>query len=454
MPGVPHSKGCLQCISRKVKCDKTRPECLRCINWISECPGYDRGHKFKDQTRYITLKHGRPTMDEAFAPNLAYEAINVQTQESFEVWLDYHFPSYLASFNSRVEMNWMKFIRGRWSTFPQALIWALRALTCLRMGAARGNKEAIMCARHMYGRGVNHLASLLHTRAALADETLAAAILLGGYEVLDGSSDRSWIIHSHGIRHLFCARGPSAHTHGMGRTLLISWRPYLVADAFIHAEPCFLGGSEWTCVSAIQEIARAEDRWQESSLLGQTMDYAFNEVAKCPGYYAMTKYFTTSDTDVDRSILNGLVSCILKSRESLVQFHGMLMETDPPASFVGVIPSTYATTLVQGTRDGINSAVALLDQLMTLLKSHLNRNTNPILMADFDDKHQEDPWRLFAGVQALKTNTNQSLLSRDQKDPGLSIYAVRDQLDKFSLTMGMGSLLPDACGCPQFLAHI
>lgn len=310
----------------------------------------------------------------------------------------------------------MNFIRSRWSTFPQALIWAVRALTSLRMGAARGNKEIIVCARHMYGRGVNLLAALLQTRAALADETLAAAILLGGYEVLDGSSNRSWIIHSHGIRQLFCARGPSAHTQGIGRTLLISWRPYLVADAFIHAQPCFLGGLEWARASTTPEISRAKDQWQETSILGQTMDYAFNEVAKCPGYYAMTKYFTTWDTNVDPSMFNSLVDCILKSREILIQLHGMLMETAPPASFVGVIPPTYATTLVQGTRHGINSAVALLDQLMTLLKSCLNKGTKPILVADFDDKPQEDQWRLFAGLQALKANTNQSPLSQDSED--------------------------------------
>ncbi|KAJ5193079.1 hypothetical protein N7449_009221 [Penicillium cf. viridicatum] len=184
------------------------------------------------------------------------------------------------------------------------------------------------------------------------------------------------------------------------------------------------------------------------------MDYAFNEVAKCPGYYAMTKYFTTSDTNVNPSMLNGMVGCILKSRESLVQLHSMLVETDPPASFVGVIPPTYATTLVQGTRHGINSAAALLDQLMTLLKSCLNKGTKPILVADFDDKPQEDQWRLFAGLQALKANTNQSPLSQDSEDPSLAIYAIGDQLDKFSLTMGMGNLSPDACGCPQFSARI
>jgi hypothetical protein len=394
-------------------------------------------------------------MDEAFAPNLAYEAINTQTKELFEGWLDYHFPSYLASFNSRVEVNWMDFIRSRWSTFPQALIWAVRAMTTLRMGAAQANKEAIMCARHMYSRGIKHLASLIQTRAALTDETLAAAILLGGYEVLDGSSDRSWIVHARGIRQLMCARGPSAHKYGMGRTLLLCWRPYMVADAFINAESCFLGGLEWTCTSMTEDIAKAEDQQGKSSPLGQTMDCAFNEVAKCPGYLAMTKDIVKSDTDANSAMLPVLVDGILKSRENLDQLHSLLLAKEPPAYFVGVIPSTYATTLVQGSRDGISSAVALLDQLMTMLQSYRNgrvklRQTNS--RVEFGGEHDKGAWRLFADNQALDIKMGQPRVLQGSEDPDPSTYDIGDRLDKFSLTMGMGSLLPDVCGCPQLSA--
>ena len=391
-------------------------------------------------------------MDEDFVPNLAVEAINIQTKESFERWLDYHFPSFAASVSSRVDVSWMDFIRGKWSTFPQALIWAVRALVCLRMGAAQGNREAIMCARHMYSRGINHLACLLRTPAALSDETLAAAILLGGYEVLDGSTDRSWIVHSRGIRQLFCARGPSAHARGMGRTLMLCWRPYIVADAFIRAVPCFLGDSEWTQIAMSEDVARAQDEQEKGSPLGQTMDYAFNEVAKCPGYLAMTKNIVSSHTNVDPAMLRGLINRILQSKGNLDRFHSILGDIHPPASFVGVIPSMHATTLAQGSRDGINSAIALLDQLMTVLQSYLERTTRNVTIASSGNKQEQDPWRLVA-ESPLENNTSQHLRFKEPEDPDLSTYAIGDLLDKFSLTMGMGSLSPDACGCPQFSAH-
>ncbi|KAJ5967192.1 hypothetical protein N7501_003440 [Penicillium viridicatum] len=107
------------------------------------------------------------------------------------------------------------------------------------------------------------------------------------------------------------------------------------------------GGLDWACASTTPEISRAKDQSQETSILGQTMDDAFNEVAKCPGYYAMIKYFTTSGTNVDSSMLNALVGCILKSRESLVQLHSILVDTNPPASFVGVIPLAVRSTALK-----------------------------------------------------------------------------------------------------------
>ena len=136
----------------------------------------------------------------------------------------------------------------------------------------------------------------------------------------------------------------------------------------------------------------------------------------------------------------------------------MLNEKELSASFAGDIPSAYASTLVRGSCDGISSAIALLDQLIAILRSHLNekitrRQRNSMARCEGD----KDPWLLFAesqGLQSLSTMTSVSLASRDLTEETLSGYAIGDRLDTFSLTMGMGSLLPDACGCPQFSARL
>ncbi|CEJ62245.1 hypothetical protein PMG11_10748 [Penicillium brasilianum] len=424
MVGVPRSRGCSQCICRRIK------------------------------TQHIIQKHGQSSMDEKLAPNLAFEAIGIQTRESFDGWLNYYFPSVSACIQSRVKVSWMAFLRSRWSTFPPALVWAIRALTALLMGASQGNKQAILCARHMYTRGIRHLASLLQTDEALTDETLAAAILLGGYEVLDGSSDRAWIVHARGINQLMLARGPSAHKHGMGRTLLMCWRPYIVAGAFIHGTPCFLGEAEWTRNSMTGDIARTEDEQGIGSLVGQTVDYAFNEVAKCPGYLAMTKE-TVARSPLGRVIdIKPLMFDILHSKENLARLDRTLYATEPSANFIGVIPSRHVTTLVRASHDCIKFAIVLLDHLENTLQSISMCSTEASSTARRGGLHNDQVWRLSRerSIPASQT-TPQSGSSRGLGDTYAGTYAIGDRLDHFSLTMGLGSLSLDARGIPQLSAN-
>jgi hypothetical protein len=308
-------------------------------------------------------------MDEKLAPTLAYEAISIQTRESFDTFLKLYFPNHAACVQSRLQVKWMDFLRSGWSTFPPALIWSLRALMTLLMGSSQGNKQAILCARHMYSRGIQLLGALLKSQAALADETLAAAMFLGGYEVLDGSSDRSWIVHARGIGQLMRARGPAAHEQGIGRSMLRAWRPNLIADAFVNGGPCFLGDPEWRRRSMNKEIARAENEQGLGSPIGQMADYAFNEVAKCPGFLAATNELLTASIPVSTVNMGSLISEILQSKQNLVQLEGMLALAEPSPNFVGVIPSVYATAWLQGSREGVCSAITFLDHLVKTLRT-------------------------------------------------------------------------------------
>ncbi|KAK8048451.1 hypothetical protein PG994_010181 [Apiospora phragmitis] len=46
MVGVPRSNACALCLSRRVKCDESRPSCSNCAKYGADCPGYVRGVKF------------------------------------------------------------------------------------------------------------------------------------------------------------------------------------------------------------------------------------------------------------------------------------------------------------------------------------------------------------------------------------------------------------------------
>lgn len=55
------SGGCKQCLARRIKCDETKPACLRCLRSKRECPGYRDPFEFKirDETQSTIRKFKR-----------------------------------------------------------------------------------------------------------------------------------------------------------------------------------------------------------------------------------------------------------------------------------------------------------------------------------------------------------------------------------------------------------
>ncbi|KAI9370918.1 hypothetical protein BJX61DRAFT_535231 [Aspergillus egyptiacus] len=372
-------------------------------------------------------------VNELLAPNLAGQALTMQTRESFAGWLVSHFPLMYGSIVDRVNVNWMDFLRSlQPSTFPPALSWAIRALVTFHMATLQGNEHAVYCARHMYGQGLSSLRQLLQSPRALTDESLAACVLLGGYEVVDGNSQYSWIRHTRGIRQIMCARGPSAHTTGFGRTLVLCFGPFLIAESFILGEPCFLGRPEWT--GLLDEIYPDQKEGQLS--LGQAMDEAFNEAAMCPGYYAITRSVLAAEAEPGILKLQGsLLAQIARSREHLIDLRTIFKDVLKNEASAAVPPEPASTVdtkrLAQQTLGGISAAMALLDQLTRLLQSDRQRKLNyPKGM------NVPDPWRVYPQRLSLERPEYPDL------NPGISdngLQVIGDRLDRFSLGLGVAS---------------
>ncbi|KAL2867149.1 Zn(II)2Cys6 transcription factor [Aspergillus lucknowensis] len=471
MVGVPRSNGCRTCLNRRVKCDEARPQCLRCINKGIKCLGYHRPLEFRIQTPEQTRDRvreaqNRPTrtvrgkqnnqallplsstIDEVVAPNLAYEALSTQTRISFYDWLLYHFPRITSSFRFRVDVSWMEFLQQTPSTRSSALMWGLRALITFQMGTLQGNEKAIYCARHMYGRGIYHLRSLLRSPSALSEQSLAACVLLGGYEVLDGNCENSWISHTRGIRHVMRARGPLAHKSGMGRTLMLCFRPFLVAESFILGEPCFLGSSEWT--SMTDDISSVETQRGKTELLTLIMDHAFNEVAKCAGYYSSIRSISSSDTDPDPSVLDRLQREISDTRAHLLRLRRKLDASqedegaEEEASFKPPIPSSHVRSMTQLTLEGLCSATALLDQLSTVLELEQNkritRNQSSVMLRPKGTDVQDSLRGLAENFAAYAKKGPPPTVNCDPTTMSSTTRPIGDWLDKFSLVMGIADV--------------
>ncbi|EAU30903.1 predicted protein [Aspergillus terreus NIH2624] len=411
MVAVPYSTGCRTCIQRRIKCDESRPACRRCERRGIQCPGYQKPLRFIPVTTpaqrerpvdsAITSKpsivpdqnapKARPpakrplrqqnNVDELVAPDLMQKALTAQGIEVLSFFIDATVPGLYYSYSTRVAVNWMSFARRHAESTLDPFVWSIRSLGTLHLGNQHQDENKIASSRSMYGRALRGLRDLLQNpRSVRSDMTLAIAVMLGFFEMLDGMTTESWLTHSRGISTLFRLRGPEAHRSGFGRTLLVSFKSFIVADALVRGESCFLAEPQWRSVlsqTIIDENARGK-----GCRLGDLSEQIFVEVTECPGLYARTCGVIRDrepDSAVRQTLLDEIVLCkrrLQSLRQDLEsEFPAPLEDRvlKTKADLIALIPVAVAQKLRQFALHGAESALALLDQMIVLVQADARR---------------------------------------------------------------------------------
>ncbi|KAF7586325.1 hypothetical protein BBP40_009072 [Aspergillus hancockii] len=400
-------------------------------------------------TRPQSLSHAlsrSTTIDEQIAPNLTALALDTQQTEVFCTFLLTSFPAQFASCGKRVEVNWIDYARRplQPTTAPQALVWAYRALATVFIGRKYGDSGKVTCSRHMYSRALNYLAGVIQdARFAGSEEALASGILLTMYEMVDGITGASWLTHTRGLATMIQVRGVASHRSGFGLTLLKSCRSFLVADALIRGERCFLGDGQWS--DFLRELADIEGRSSKRSELGLIVDRAFIEIAACPGWLVDTHALVRSVGNVGakRELMVRIMDgrdrlCRLQSELQFALVHGQQRSMQAWQRFVGPIPWDFVDPFAQSSLYGMRLGISLLNQLLVMLSRDLQR--------------RQDGFRPWADVQ---TPGLQSPNPWTALDPGASEWQVRfdpdylrdsyqihpsgneDWMDRIAMSMGM-----------------
>ena len=392
--------------------------------------------KEANEAQYPTTP--RVSMDEALMPGLVSKALDRQYRKGFCDFVDAVFPNIYYTYSTRVELPWFEiaqYDRGA----GIAMEWAFRSLGTLQIGRVSGNQRLILASQEMYGRGLRYLVQAIKNPATVGTEdTLGAAMLLGIYELMNETGENSWLLHSRGISHLLRLRGAKSHASGYGRTLLLSFRGLLVYEAFTREEACFLESEEWR--STLPETIEDEERRGTSCGLGKLMDYAFNEIAQCPGFLTKTKSLVASSrtTDAERDDLMGAIT---SSREMLSDVETQIMagvkadyegNKKESQAFFGLIPRSIKDGSVKFTLEGVHSALALLRQLTVVLVSDQSRQKSVT------------PWlKLSPCKNEWKLIKNAGEISQAQNDTRLHPTGPHQQgsakiwHDRIALAMGM-----------------
>ncbi|KAE8355914.1 hypothetical protein BDV28DRAFT_128097 [Aspergillus coremiiformis] len=357
-------------------------------------------------------------MDQLVAPSLTATVLDRQLKEVFTDVVDAVFPNLYAAFSARVELTWVDFVRHHSAAQSNAVQWGIRSLNTWFLAKRHQDHQQLQASRHMYNRALRGLAQSLRNPATVkSDATLAAAMALGVYEMLDGVGPTSWLVHSRGIGALFRLRGADAHRSGFGWTMYTTYRAFLVAEAFVCQEPCFLEGEEWRTMN--RAALMAEEREGKGSPLGEITENAFGEVLRCPGYWVRTREVIAGEASessreslaaeirCSRDILRGLQRRLAALIE--LRLHGSALQKRHALD--GPIPEPFVHSISHQSLQGMDSALALLDQLLVLLTASKIR-----LPSMGDPIPVQSPWDTVTYRPAAEATSTDEVKSLDWLD--------------------------------------
>lgn len=337
----------------------------------------------------------------------------------------------------------MNVLRDSREETGNALSWAIRCIGSFRLGRVHGDNKQIIASREIYGRAIPALANAINNPSlVLTDETLAAATLLGTYEILNDDGQATWVTHSGGIGALIRLRGPKAHLDGFGRTLFLSFRPWLIFAAFMQGEKSFLEEDEWR--ETIPEILERERKSGKTSPLANTVECAYYEVARCPGYVAETRSLISFALFSETS-RKKLIARITSTQQAMEKFRMDISEGLSPnaaftghgdSEFAGAMPMDVAGIMGEYAVQTMVSATTLLQKLLVVLEHHRRQQ-----QLEQSSEYKNDPWAVLNDNAPL---TPESMVQSPPPDTlkQLGLDSKEEILVRVALSMGVMTETP------------
>lgn len=481
MVGVPKSKGCSACIQRRVRvshflshffeksflnsadlalvaqCDLTQPGCAQCERYGTDCPGYVKSHKFMDQgpqlrTRYA--KRSEPaseSIDECVVPSLVARSMGKQQPVIFGDFVISAFTRWFGLNKYRVHVPWTSYVAQHGGKSP-AFDAAVYSMNLVFMGRTYGDDKLERSSREMYTKALRLFGDTIRAEAAMKSrESVSITIVLSLFEAYSRTDPNSWARHARGTAVLMAHRGPSAHLTGFDRCLYLSFRSFIVAEAFINDKKCIFELPEWQ--AHIHRI-RSEDMTDARvdgpiALFIDLQDRIFIEVVKIPGMLFQSRrvHGEAEPERTAKELLEEVLRCsetisTLSSRLRLaaaVQKYNWCKAEDKQgaksneARFIGPIPSTFPQHFANSVLRGCEICSFLLDLLQNYLKVH-----------EFSDQSTDESQEIlvdplpFQIVSKLRSNLdNNSEALNTEGNSNIDLPSPDKWLDLVAASMGL-----------------
>ncbi|ROW04847.1 hypothetical protein VMCG_04729 [Cytospora schulzeri] len=284
--GRPPTSGyCHTCRKRRIKCDKTRPSCLRCLKSGYVCKGYDLGLRMQSLV-VVTEPEGSQRLARIVAPGVAPPAIHHihhqqqhthRGQRASSKAQDRHDEQHkqpeeekaerlgpapemnLSAFQEHMAFSYF-FATYGWAYFwkpflhlaretdlaPNASRMCSLALAYGHMGISKGDKRLKSTGLELYGKTLREVQSSLskgvEARSELA-RLCVPVVILGMYSFAIDRDLR--LIHNIGVAQILKHCGPEAFQEEPLLTAFRSCRALLICQSFAIRRRTFLEDNKW-----------------------------------------------------------------------------------------------------------------------------------------------------------------------------------------------------------------
>lgn len=289
------SKACSVCQKRKVKCDKSLPNCSQCVKDGWKCLGYKAVWKEKPRR-----DGGKGNYQYESQWVLALESKTQRVLKPVGNFQGSKVSNPIAEKRHGVESP-RSLPNSSSYSLSRKLVWLLEedmsssvkiqslGLFLLHIPSRLGHNKALddatdcICSTYMSifepdGPGSNsnrhkYLLALKSLRQYVLDESealssnvLAAAVLLSWYEILAENLENGWLAHIRGCAKLIQARGPSRHHAGFDKALLYAEKGFVSSEELISCTPSFLDSPAWQSALYDDESDYHHSDWYLESL--------------------------------------------------------------------------------------------------------------------------------------------------------------------------------------------
>ncbi|KAH7313622.1 hypothetical protein B0I35DRAFT_276349 [Stachybotrys elegans] len=263
MGRLPTSGYCLTCRRRRVKCDRSRPACQRCLKSGHHCNGYEEIHFRMDK---LCLGAPQQTLPIPRGPALLKATLRGRTRpvgaavssanvsSNIDTYLDHFLSTYHWA-------HWWKYIlySGLQTETSSASYKTAESLLTGYFAAKHADNELLAKSRRLYGESLGLVSHALtfQTRESFVLLALPIMILSMHPYVLDQSAE---LEHHIGLGVVMMHCGPSSFQRPGLVGIFRSCRAMLVCQAFAKRRRTFLEEAHWKSIPIIGKTRTFMDR--------------------------------------------------------------------------------------------------------------------------------------------------------------------------------------------------